>query len=163
MISQEQYQYEKAIYNKAEEFWKTHATFKGSGWSSLSTAFQAHPDYTACTNEIRGRIEQYEVLTTLPDKLVAYIGMASCNGMGVDRLIGQTYPVTTWAGDTLGFATRGTPWRVRSYSGSHMAMFYARIGKKEYLGRGFGESMSINLRAASIRKNSNEQAITERL
>ena len=64
-------------------------------------------------NNMRGKVEQYELLRDMPERFVAYIGKANRNGMGVDRIVGQSFPVTTWNGEPLGFATRGDGWRVR--------------------------------------------------
>lgn len=91
------------------------------------------------------------------EKIVAYIGAPKGNGMGCDRVIGQSWAVTDWHGNAIGNATRGAMWRVNSYLGSHMAQWYARIDGREYTGRGFGEGMSIVLRetAESKRKHAN--------
>jgi hypothetical protein len=80
------------------------------------------------------------------DKLVAYIGKPNRNGMGIDRIAGQTWDVTDWHGNKIGYATRGAMWRVRSYVGTHIAQWYAHIDGKEYTGRGFGEGMAVVLR-----------------
>lgn len=151
-ISAEQYAIERAICDKAADYWKANATFSKSGWSSLSANLAAHPDYAACNNDMRGRVDQYETLRDLPATIVAYIGKPNRNGMGVDRVMGQTYPVTTWTGLPLGFATKGATWRVNSYVGTHMSQFYARIGGREYTGRGFGEGCAIVLRLTAESK-----------
>lgn len=113
------------------------------------------PEWNAVNNMTRGQVEQYRILDNPPEKLVAYIGKCKNNGMGIDRIIGASYPVTVWTGLQIGNATKGAEWRVNSYVGSHMAQFYARIAGREYTGRGFGEGMAIVLRetAESKRKN----------
>jgi hypothetical protein len=90
----------------------------------------------------------------MSDRIVAYIGKANSNGMGCDRVAGQSYDVTDWHGNVIGKATKGATWRVRSYVGTHISQYYARINGKEYTGRSFGTGMSIVLRetAASKRK-----------
>lgn len=102
-------------------------------------------------NAMLGKVEQYDVINNPPETLVAYVGKP--NG-------GATYPITTWTGDILGYATKGATWRVNSYIGSHMSQFYARIAGREYTGRGFGAGLSIVLRetAQSKRARSNQWA-----
>lgn len=117
------------------------------------TAKQAkHKTYAACDNAMRGRVEQYEILTDLPDVIFAYIGKANCDGMGCDGTVGQTYQVTTFTGDSLGVATKGASWLIRSYIGNTMSQFYARIKGREYTGRGFGSGMCIRLKETAASK-----------
>lgn len=148
ILSAEQYATERAICDKAHAYWKANATRKASGWSSLSAELAAHPDYAACNNEMRGRVEQYEILRDLPDVIIAYIG----------NRIGQSYPVTVWTGLEIGTATRGAQWRVNSCIGTQMAQFYARVGGREYTGRGFGSGMCIKLRETAESKRSRHAA-----
>ena len=116
-----------------------------------------HPDYKACNNTIRGEVEQYELLNNPPEELIAYIGTGNKNGMGCDRIMGQTYPITVWTGLPIGYATKSSSWRVDSYISSHMHQFYAQIAGREYTGRSFGEGMYIRLKetAASKKSHSN--------
>ena len=141
-ISPAQYERERAICDKAAAYWQANATFARSGASSMSRELASHPDYAACDNAMRGRVEQYEILRDLPETICAYIGTRE----------GGSYPVTTWAGDVLGYATKGATWRVAGYVGTHMSMFYARIGGREYAGRGYGEGMYITLRETAASK-----------
>lgn len=153
MIDAATYTIERAICDKAEavmrELWPAWA--KGG---ALPQAVCDHPDYKACDNAMRGRVEQYELITNPPERFVAYIGKAKRNGMGVDRVAGQTWELTTWMGDELGNATLCASWRVNSYVGSRMYQIYAWMGGREYTGRGFGEGVCVSLRetAASKRK-----------
>jgi hypothetical protein len=152
ILTESEYLAKRAICDKADAYHKANATFHTSGWATLSAELAEHPDYATCTNEIRGEVEQYELLTNPPEKLTAYIGKPNLNGMGVDRSVGQTYPITVWTGAQIGFATKGKEWRVYSAYGHTMAMFYARIAGREYVGRGFGEGMAINLRETAKSK-----------
>jgi len=114
----------------------------------------AHPDYAACDNAMRGRVEQYELRTNPPSIFVAYVGKPKRNGMGCDRIAGQTWELTTWTGDELGSATLGASWRGSGVFGSRMYQIYAWMSGREYTGRGFGAGCSVVLRetAASKRK-----------
>lgn len=137
------YERERAICDKAAAYWEANATH-GRGGSSMSAEPAAHPDYAACDNDMRGRVEQYEILRDVPAEIFAYIG---------NYEIGKGYPVQVWTGRPIGYASKGATWRVDSYIGLHMSQFYARIGGREYTGRGFGEGLCIRLRetAASAR------------
>lgn len=84
--------------------------------------------------------------------IVAYIGKAKGNGMGCDRILGQSYTVTNWKGKVIGNATKGSTWRVNSYIGTYMSQFYAKIDGKEYTGRSFGVGMSIVLKETAKSK-----------
>lgn len=152
-ISAEQYATERAICDKAQAYWEANASYARNGASSMSAELAAHPDYAACNNEMRGRVEQYQILHDLPERLTAYVGKAN-EGTDMPRGSGRgaTYPITVWTGQPIGYATKGASWRVRSYVGSHMATFYARIGGREYVGRGFGEGCYIKLRETAASK-----------
>ncbi len=116
MLTAEVYATERAICDRA-------------GASSLPA------EAAGCDNAMRGRVEQYEILTARPDRLTVYVGSDGAT-------------VTTWTGDALGTAYETSRWRVRSYVGSHMHSYRVRIAGRTYVGRGFGASMSLNLRAA---------------
>ena len=156
VLTLEQYAIERTICDQANAYWKAYATFDKSGWSSLPPELAAHPDYAACNNDMRGRVEQFEMLRDLPEKLTAYIGDREPNGMGCDRLIGRSYPVTVWTGLQIGNCT------LVKHAGSRPNWIseatyqcYAIIGGKEYTGRTSGVGMYVNLRetAASKRKH----------
>lgn len=107
------------------------------------------PVYAACDNDMRGRVEQFEILRDLPEVIYAYIGTLAKGG---------AYPVTVWTGLPLGYATLGSSWRVNSYVGTRMHQFYARIGGREYTGRGLGEGCSIRLRETAESRRDRESA-----
>lgn len=155
ILTTEQYATERAICDRARAYADSIMRPTGGKTRNYLTAEEAlHPDYAACDNAMRGRVEKYEILTNPSERLLAYIGKRRANGMGVDREIGASYPVTTWTGDVIGSATVGASWRVHSYVGSRMFQFHAHIAGREYTGRGFGEGMCVSLRetAASKRK-----------
>lgn len=102
----------------------------------------AAPEYAACDNEMRGRVEQYEILRDLPERIFAYLG----------EPVGGDFPVTVWTGRPIGKARAGTSWRVWSGYGTRMTQFYARIGGREYTGRGHGSGMCIALRETAESK-----------
>lgn len=146
MINAATYAIERAVCDKAEAY--------RAGRTVITAEEAKHPDYVACDNAMRGRVEQYELRTNPPETFVAYVGKAKRNGMGVDRIVGQSYSLTTWTGDELGNATLCSSWSVNSYAGSRMYQIYAWMSGREYTGRGFGAGMAVVLRetAASRRK-----------
>ena len=137
ILTKEQYAIERAICDKAEAYARATMAAKGKRCCSLTAEEAAYPDYAACNNDMRGRVEQYEILTEMPHTIVAYI-----NGSD-DR---NTYSVTVWTGLAIGTAKETSRWRVNSVYGSHMRQYHARIGRNVYAGRGFGVGMSIVLR-----------------
>lgn len=143
-IDRATYEHERAICDRAtavlESLWVDHA--KGGAIPAVVTS---HPDWKACDNEMRGRVEQFELLNDPPECFVAYID--------------KDHAATTWTG--LKLSTRGVctgMWRVNSWMGSHMAQYRFIIAGREYTGRGFGEGMYIRLKetAASKRKREGE-------
>ena len=129
MMTEEQYLAERAIIDRAEAYRQRIAPKRN--WISAEEA--AHPDYAACDNAMRGRVEQYEVLRDLPDRIVAYVGRD-----------GRT--ITVWTGDMLGTAEPlSKTWRPSRDSG--LRRYYrVRIGTRRYVGQSEGAGMSIRLR-----------------
>ena len=147
MLSPEQYAIERAICDKAQAFWNVNATFSKNGWSSLSAELAQHPDYAACDNAMRGRVEQYEILRDLPEQLTAYVSSEQTREQrDATNYIACRRYVTTWTGDILGECYLGSGWPVRSFIGPRMYQATAWIGGREYTGRTFGPGMCINLR-----------------
>lgn len=138
MLDAATYAIERAICGKANAYAKQFA--QPNGWTVISAEDAKHPDYAACDNAMRGRVEQYELLTNTPDRFGAYV---SNDGLSV----------TTWTGDRLGSCYLGRGWRVHSYMGSRMYQATAWINGREFTGRTFGGGMLILLRetAASRR------------
>lgn len=154
-LTQAEYEEFRAKIDAADSAFKRLAPKVWEHGGAIPECVTRDPAWSQVNNDIRSAVEQFRILTELPETIVAYIGKRRDNGMGVAREIGASYPVTTWMGLQIGNATRGATWRVNSFVGTHVSQFYARIGGREYTGRGFGEGMSIVLRetAESKRKN----------
>ena len=150
-ISAEQYAIERAICDKAAEYIERAMCEGGDKRKRnyLTAEECRHPDYVACSNAMRGRVEQYELLSNPPETIFAYIGQPKGNGLGCDRTVGQSYPVTVWSGHVIGNATRGRGWR-QGYDTFHQ--YYARIAGREYTGRSAGPGMWIKLRETAESK-----------
>lgn len=132
--TQQDYERERAICDKAAAYWQANATFTRGGYSSMSQELCAHPDYAACTNEMRGRVEQWELLRDLPEKFGAYLSSDSRH-------------ITTWTGDVLGSAWILSSRPNRGFVSSRYYYGRANIGGKLYSWQGNGEGMLCRLRA----------------
>jgi len=81
----------------------------------------------------------------MPDRVTLYVGPYVIDAMG--RTAVHTRKLQTWLGTKVGTCRATSSWPMpRSYVGSTMYQFEARINGQRYTGRGFGEGMSINLR-----------------
>ncbi|WP_425962617.1 hypothetical protein [Rhizobium nepotum] len=65
VLSAAQYEIERAICNKAAAYAEQ---FKqANGWTVIPAEAVKHPDYAECDNDMRGRVEQFEILRDLPE------------------------------------------------------------------------------------------------
>lgn len=124
IVTHEQYETEKAICDKAQAFWNANATFSKGGWSSMSKELSEHPDYAACTNDLRGRVEQYELNRDKPEKFAAYVSRdgQACN---------------VWTSLIIGRLVRAKATkRRRDWQGTVYSYVFESLWGKTY--RGFG-------------------------
>jgi hypothetical protein len=142
LLTPEQYAIEREICERATVYWKANADYGRGGWSRLSAEKAAHPDYAACSNEMRGRVEQFEILTNPPERLGVYISKAPDGSLRV----------TVWTGIELGRAYVTSSWRINSPLSSRMYQYAATIAGREYTGRGMGEGMFVSLRLTAEAK-----------
>lgn len=159
-IDQATYETERAICDKAEAYAKAKRAARGPKCNYITADEAAHPDYAACDNAMRGRVEQFELLSNPPERLFAYIGDAAPNGMGIERQAGRTYPLTVWTGAPIGYCTLPTKWR---QGWNDMYQVYAWVrGKdgveREYTGRGQGVGMCVSLRETAASKRKRESS-----
>lgn len=140
-MTEEQYLVERAICDKAHAYWEAHASYSKNGWSSMGPELRAHPDYAACSNDTRGRVESYEILRDLPDSFTAYLTRTD------GRLV-----LSVWTGIPLGAAvinsSRATP---LSYDSNRYYYGTATIGGVAYYWRGAGEGMCCRVRKSKRR------------
>jgi hypothetical protein len=120
--TQQDYDRERAIADKAQAYWQANATHGRNG-SSMSAELAAHPDYAACDNAMRGRLERFEIFRDKPERLFAYLS-SDCSA------------VTVWTGDILGTVSMGRPYR--SNMGDKRYPFRTRIAGADYSGIGYG-------------------------
>ena len=96
MLTDTEYTAARAIVDKAQTYWETHATYGKGGFSSMSAELASHPDYAACTNDMRGDVEEYELHRDKPERFTAYVVPDSEPG---------TYKLTLWPGQRIGKVT----------------------------------------------------------
>ena len=151
ILTAETYTIERDICDKASAYAESIMAPNGKrirNW--MSAAECAHPNYATCNNDMRSRVEQYEILTNPPDAFVAYMGAPDRDATNYRSA--QPWPVTTWCGHRLGHAFVSAKWRVISYTGTHMHQFTAYIAGREYTGRGFGEGLCVSFRLTAAAK-----------
>lgn len=132
MIDAATYATERAICDKAHAYARVTMAAKGKGCNWLSAEEAAHPDYAACNNEMRGRVEQYEIIRDMPERFAAYV---SSDGKHI----------TVWTGDVLGTCEMGAPFRA-GWGNTKQYSIRATINGVRYVGRGQGEGMCVMLR-----------------
>lgn len=131
-LTAERYAIERAICDTAEAYAARMRATRGPRCAYITREEAAHPDYAACNNEMRGRVEQYELLTSPPEKLSAYVAL---DGF-----------ITTWTGHRIGrILNVGQPWRGRNYYDT-IAQYRVALAGRTYTGRSGGAGMLINLR-----------------
>jgi len=152
------YRHERAICDKAHKFMERNSELTPSGGYCLSADKAKHTDYVACNNEMRGRVEQWEILHNPPEKLSAYVGDIGREERERTNLVNcRQHPLIIWTGAQIGTCHLTKKWRVQSYFGREMHQISARIAGvdgivREYTGRGFGVGMLVNLRETAKSK-----------
>lgn len=134
---QREYERERAICDKANSY---AAQFRqANGWTVIPAEAASHPDYAACDNDMRSRVERYEFLRDTPARYSAYL----------DVKHGEKVTVTTWTGDALGTGWGDRFWRDR-WGNRMMAgtvTIEALDGRRlDYRFRGQGDGMICSLR-----------------
>jgi hypothetical protein len=136
-LNEERYAIERALCDKAREairnFWPAHA--KGG---RVPDAVACHPDYRAADNDMRGRVEQYELMRDTPERFGAYVGAERSEMPGI-------YHLTTWTGHEIGWCKLGRGWHVGRWGGT-MHQIEAHVRGVVYTGRGQGRGMFVGLR-----------------
>lgn len=124
------YERERALCDKAAAYAEQFR--QRNGWIVIPADAAAHPDYAAAGNDMRGRVEQFELLRDLPDSFCAYASE------------GQ---VSVWTGLPLG----RLEWRSsRPNSGYVSSRYYygrAWVGGREYSVQGNGDGMMCRMKA----------------
>jgi len=110
---------------------------QSNGWTVIPADKKPRGIAATVDNAMRSRVERYQIFTSPAESMVAYIGDRAPNGMGIDRQMGRTYPLTVWTGEVIGYATLGTPYYIR---GTKVHRVYAWIhdaagNEHEYTGQ----------------------------
>lgn len=112
------------------------------GRNYLTKEEAAAPVYARVDNEMRGRVEQFELLANPPERFCAYVGKDST--------------LTVWTGLPIGRLQVTSRWPVRSYMSNERFAYRATMGGREYVGTGFGVGMSLSLRETAASKRNRE-------
>jgi hypothetical protein len=134
------YARERAICDKAETCARAAMSTRGPSCCYLTAEEAQHPDYAACNNEMRGRVEQFELLRDKPAAFVAYLANGNPDSVGA-RL-----PVTVWTGEKLGTACIRSIGPRRGFAGERQRYGRAIIGGTEYAWQGPGAGMYARFR-----------------
>lgn len=149
ITSESQYRKERAICDAAAAYAESimrDGNTAGKRVRNYLTADEAAaPVYAACSNDMRGRVEQWELLSNPPERFAAYIGMD-----------GRT--LTVWTGLPLGRAHLTSSWRIDSYMSSTMGAYRVTMGGRQYHGRSAGAGMLISLRETAASKRNRESS-----
>jgi hypothetical protein len=153
-IDLETYLRERALVRAADRIMETLAPEVAQRGGAIPEVVTSHPDYRAVNNDMRGRVQQYELLTDTPERFVAYVGDSLNDGMGLDRSYRSRRALNVWTGLPIGTCFLSSSWKVNSYIGDRMYQIYATVNGRQFTGRGFGQGMAVVLRetAASKRK-----------
>jgi len=95
----------------------------------------AAPVYAACNNEMRSRVEMWELRHDKPERVFAYY--RDCNP-GVPLRSGHRIEVTNFMGARLGYGTILSTWT--SNMGDRRASFRVMFDGTEYSGTLYGEN-----------------------
>lgn len=136
------YQRERAICDKANAYWQANASFSRNGASSVSRELTQHPDYAACDNAMRGRVEKFELLRDMPERFTAYLSS-------------DMRRITVWTGDELGPVHIFNEWT--SNFGDKRQAGTATIGNAQYSVLAFGAGMYCHLRKLKAKRDRDEE------
>lgn len=138
-----QYRRERALID-ADNAWRELAMAENGPRANFITAEQNKRKprrLRAVDNEMRGRVEQFELLRDLPDQFTAYLESGKPDGQGA-RLA-----VTCWPGNPLGYAVVHTVGQRRNWHGERQRYGRAWINGREYSWQGQGAGMYARFRA----------------
>jgi len=136
-MTQEQYAIERKICDKAQKY--ATRTMAKNGGNYLTGKQAKTPVYAACNNDMRGRVEQFEILRDLPDVIFCYLDSNNA--------------ATVWTG--LPLSTDGICtgiWKTGGWVSDTMEQHTFTIGGRKYTGRGQGSGMCIRLKETAESK-----------
>jgi hypothetical protein len=136
----EQYQTERAICDAAYNYARETMAKRGKRCSYLTADECKNPVYAACNNDMRGRVEQFEILRDMPEKFCAYLEN------GKPDSIGARLNVTVWTGGKLGVATVYTVAKRGNMYGEKQRYGRAIINGQTYRWQGQGAGMYATFR-----------------
>jgi hypothetical protein len=105
-----------------------------NGWTVIPADAKRPAEIAGVDNDMRGRVEQYELLNEKPDRVFCYVRVKPNEGTAGRSAIfaGQELTLTVWTGLEIG---RGRIFRVWTDNfGGRRAAFRATIGGRKYSG-----------------------------
>lgn len=132
--TQQTYDREREIVDKADAYARATMATRGPRCNYLTKEEAAAPVYAMCSNDMRGRVEQFELLRDRPDKFCAYL---SDDGR----------KVVCWPGNVLGSAVTLSSRRIGGWVSGRYYYGRATIGGREYAWLGHGAGMLCRLKA----------------
>lgn len=135
MLTNEQYRIEREICDKAESYARTCMAMRGPKCNYITAEEAADPIYAACNNEMRGRVELFELHRDKPEHFSAYSTVED-----------GCYSVTTWMGDSLGRVVFVGLWH-RNNLGAKWRVLHVRADwGGVYSGREYKSRQLVNFR-----------------
>lgn len=133
----EQYKTERAICDTARDYAESVMCEGGvlRKRNYLTKEEASAPAYAVCNNEMRGRVEQFEILRDMPERFIAYLETGKPDNAGARLAVG------VWVGDSLGYAVVHTVGARRGVEGRGQRFGRAKIGGVEYSWQGPGAGM----------------------
>lgn len=151
MYAETDYQRERAICDKAEAY--ARATMAGKR-NYLTKEECAHPDYAACNNDMRGRVETYELHRDKPDAFCTYVQESTpAQRQQTNVEACRRRSVTTWVGNVLGNVTHTGAWVRSGFGGAKWrpVVFVSEWGRT-YYGREYNTMQLVRFRAYKNRE-----------
>lgn len=145
MLTPEQYAIERAICDKAQAY---AAQFvQPNGWTIIPAEAAKHPDYAACDNGMRSRVETFELNRDKPATFSAYVQSSDRAHVDATNIIACRHrDVTTWTGDKLGTVTHSGAWHRNNFGGKWRQVTARMAWGDTYTGREYDSRQFVNWR-----------------
>ena len=145
MLTPETYAAERAICDKANAY--AAQFIQPNGWTIIPAKAAGHPDYAACDNAMRSRVELFELNRDRPERFSAYLQPSNREQVDQTNLVAYRHRnVTTWTGDKLGWVTHTGAYHRNNFGGRWRQVTVRTIWGQTYTGREYDSRQLVNLR-----------------
>jgi hypothetical protein len=138
MLTPEQHAIERAICDRAEAYARRTMASHGLRCCSISAEEAKHPDYAACNNAMRGRVEFFELHRDKPEAVSLYVS-------GGGHHIGKPI-ITTWVGHRVDTKVTTGPWQRNNMGARWRLVRMTAAWGGEYSGREYDSRQLVNFR-----------------